>query len=243
VGTAAEDNLVNDQAGITFYSGVAGDNPGSQNPAGADRSLFIGINDWSTWTHTVQGIGDNNPNSGTNGIDATLTDDTFEYRVEITEGGDSDTYNFFYREDPADPWTSYGPSDLEQTFDNTVVGLMTKSHNLNTTSSTQFDRLTVGLVPSTNAAPLTLSISEAGGNLSFSWISTFGLQYDLLSSTDLSTDPATWAPFNDGVTTHENIDAETTGINSLTDIPLSGQKRFFVLLEKAIPTPPVPGAP
>ncbi|MDB4265388.1 hypothetical protein N9891_01420, partial [bacterium] len=225
------DNLVNDQAGITFYSGVAGNNPGSENPAGTNQSIFVGINDWNDWAHRVQGLADNNPNDS---AEASLDDDTFEYRVEITEGGTSDIYNFFYREDPADEWTQFGPTDLEQDFDNTVVGLTTKSNNANTMSSTVFDRLTIGMVPSVAIGPLLLSISADAGNLSFSWNGISGQQYDLLSSTDLSIDPSTWEPYNDGTTTHENIVASETGTIFLTDLPSVGQKRFFVLREESV---------
>ncbi|MGI9243795.1 MAG: hypothetical protein ACR2RV_23560 [Verrucomicrobiales bacterium] len=134
-----------DQAGITFYSGTAGNNPGSEN-TGANQSLFAGINDWNAWTHTVQGFADNDPHSGNNGVPAALGDDTFEYRVEVTENGALDLYNFFYREDPADDWTQYGPIDLEQDFDNTAVGLFIKSHNSNTTASTVYHYLTVDVI-------------------------------------------------------------------------------------------------
>ena len=126
-----------DQSGITFYSGTAGSNPGSEN-SGTHQSLFTGLSDWNQWHHRVQGFADNNPNASSA---ATIGDDTFEYRVEITENGASDTYNFFYREDPADDWTAIGPTDLSQDFDNTVVGLFLKSHNSNAASATQFGYL------------------------------------------------------------------------------------------------------
>ncbi|MDB4653181.1 PEP-CTERM sorting domain-containing protein [Akkermansiaceae bacterium] len=134
-----------DQAGITFYSGTAGNNPGSEN-VGTHQSLFAGINDWNAWTHAVQGFADNNPNSGTTGVAANLADDTFEYRVEVTEGGAFDTYNFFYREAPADAWTQYGPTDLSQDFDNSAVGMFQKTHNNNLGVTTNFDYFTVGTV-------------------------------------------------------------------------------------------------
>ena len=134
-----------DQVGVTFYSGTLGANPGSEN-TGTHQSLFLGINDWNAWTHAIQGFGDNDPNSGTTGVPASLADDTFEYRVEITEKGTSDLYNFFYREDPADDWTQLGDPDLEQDFDNTAVGLVMKSHNSNSTASTEFGYLTIDVI-------------------------------------------------------------------------------------------------
>lgn len=132
-----------DQAGITFFSGTPGNNPGSEN-GGTHQSLFAGISDWNQWHHRVQGFADNNPNVS---VAADLGDDTFEYRVEVTEGGASDLFNFFYREDSADPWTSFGPTDLSQDFDSSAVGLFIKSNNANTTASTEFEYFTVGVVP------------------------------------------------------------------------------------------------
>ena len=132
-----------DQSGITFYSGTAGNNPGSEN-SGTHQSLFVGISDWNQWHHRVQGFADNNPNVS---VAASAADDTFEYRVEITEDGVLDLYNFFYREDPSDAWTAFGPTDLAQDFDNSSVGLFMKSHNTNTTAATEFDYLTVGVIP------------------------------------------------------------------------------------------------
>ena len=139
-----------DQAGIFFYSGTPGNNPGSEN-TGTDQSLFAGINDWNAWTHTTQGFADNNPHSGDNGVPAGGAGGvaTFEYRVEVTEGGDFDTYNFFFREDPGDAWTQYGPVDLLQDFDNTAVGVYTKSHNSNSTAATEFHYLTVDVIDPT----------------------------------------------------------------------------------------------
>lgn len=139
---STDDNSTFDQAGITFYSGEADANPGSEND-GENQSLMVGINDWNAWAHRVQGFADNNPNVSE---PASEDDDTFEYRVEITENGDYDIYNFFYREDPADDWTQFGDEDLEQDFDNTAVGLFIKSHNNNFSAETEFGYLTVDTI-------------------------------------------------------------------------------------------------
>ncbi|MDB4669850.1 PEP-CTERM sorting domain-containing protein [bacterium] len=135
-----------DQSGITFYSGTAGANPGSENPATAplveSQSLFFGVNNWNAWQHKVQGLADNNPNVA---VGASLVDDTFEYRIEITEGGASDTYNFFYREASVDPWTQVGGVQSGH-FNNSAVGMFMKSNDNNATASTEFDYFTVGTV-------------------------------------------------------------------------------------------------
>lgn len=78
---------------------------------------------------------------------------------------------------------------------------------------------------------LMLSIASSGGLLDFSWNSTGGMQYDLVSSTDpeAEPDPSAWAPYNDGTTTYENL-----LVNSLTGVALTDPTRFFALLEKPV---------
>jgi len=87
--------------------------------------------------------------------------------------------------------------------------------------------LTVDAAPE----PLVLKIDQNGGSLDFEWNSLRGMQYDLLSSTDLSTDPATWLPYNDGVTTYENIPA-TEMTTTLSGVLTVGPIRFFALIEE-----------
>jgi hypothetical protein len=82
--------------------------------------------------------------------------------------------------------------------------------------------------------PLELRISQSGGNLDFEWNSLAGMQYDLLGSTDLSSDPASWLPYNDGVTTHEDIPATGT-TTTRTGVLKDGPVRFFALREEEIP--------
>ncbi len=86
--------------------------------------------------------------------------------------------------------------------------------------------------PST-PTPLQLAISPTSGSndsFDFSWESTTGKVYDLVSSTTLDTDPATWPVWEN----NSNISA-----NSLTGVPSNGDpKRFFVILEKNAPPAP-----
>jgi hypothetical protein len=86
------------------------------------------------------------------------------------------------------------------------------------------------------AAPLVLKISQSGGGLGFEWNSISGMQYDLLSSTDLATPVATWPVYNDGVMLYEAIPA-TGASTSLTGVLKSGPARFFALRE--FPAPPL----
>ncbi|YCM46969.1 PEP-CTERM sorting domain-containing protein (plasmid) [Verrucomicrobiaceae bacterium 227] len=152
------DNSEWDQAGMTFYSGILGNSPGSEN-TGTHQSLFVGISDWNAWDHRVQGLADNDPNIA---VGATATDDNFFYRVEITENGVSDLYNFFYKEDAADAWTQFGDLDLEQDFDNSAVGMFIKAHNNNTTASTGFDYFEVGTLDSIPEPSTSLLAGLAG---------------------------------------------------------------------------------
>jgi hypothetical protein len=83
-------------------------------------------------------------------------------------------------------------------------------------------------------APLVLTITVDGPNLDMSWNSLPGMQYDLLSSDNLETAPNTWAIYNDGVTSYENIPA--TGLmTTLDDVLRVGPMRFFVLREEPVP--------
>lgn len=98
--------------------------------------------------------------------------------------------------------------------------------------------LEVGLFePVPSSFPFVLKISGTGGTLDFEWRSSAGKFYDLVSSPDLATAPATWAPYHDGVTTYENIPASETGTNTLSGVGLLGAERFFVLVEKDSPSP------
>ncbi|MCP3973400.1 MAG: LamG domain-containing protein, partial [bacterium] len=85
-------------------------------------------------------------------------------------------------------------------------------------------------------AILVLKIGQSGGTLDFEWNSLDGMQYDLLSSTDLTTDPATtWLPYNDGVNpAYEDIPATGT-TTTLSGVLQVGPTRFFVLIEEPIP--------
>jgi len=152
-----------DQAGMTFYSGILGNNPGSEN-TGTHQSLFVGINDWNAWAHRVQGFADNNPDVS---ADASVGDNNFFYRVEITENGTSDLYNFFYKEDAADAWTQFGATDFAQDFDNSAVGMILKSHNNNTTASTEFNYFEVGTIDPVPEPSTGLLAGLAGLSLAF----------------------------------------------------------------------------
>lgn len=79
--------------------------------------------------------------------------------------------------------------------------------------------------------PLVLKISSNVDALDFEWGSVSDVQYDLVSSTDLLDDPATWAPYDDGETVYENI-TSTGATTTLTGVLKNGDVRFFALIEK-----------
>ena len=107
-----------------------------------------------------------------------------------------------------------------------------------------FDEIRVGGSYADVTVPLVsnyfpLAITRTGANHDFSWPSQSGKVYDLLSSTDLSTAPATWAVYDPdgpgGNDPYGDILA-TTPTNLLSAIPGSGPARFFVVAEKdAVP--------
>ena len=85
------------------------------------------------------------------------------------------------------------------------------------------------------SAEIFLKVSQSGGNLDFAWNSRAGMKYDLLSSTDLTTDPSTWPTYDDGVTIYGSIIHSETGTNTLTGVRRIGSKRFFAVIEEEIP--------
>ena len=80
--------------------------------------------------------------------------------------------------------------------------------------------------------PLILSIAQSGDDLEFEWNSQSGMQYSLLSSTDLSTDQEAWLPYDDGTTIYQNIAASGTGTNILSGVAKNGPVRFFAVVEE-----------
>jgi uncharacterized protein (DUF2141 family) len=84
-------------------------------------------------------------------------------------------------------------------------------------------------------APFRLAIANNGANLDFEWNSLSGMQYDLVTSTDLTTPVTSWPVYDDGVNpVYENIPATGTA-TMLTGVVKVGTKRFFALIEEEIP--------
>ena len=81
----------NQLAGLTFYGG----------PDGARPDITFGLDNWDSAARAVrlQGLGDNVPNAA-----VITTASRVILRVEVEEGGATDTYNFFFRETTADAW-------------------------------------------------------------------------------------------------------------------------------------------
>lgn len=100
-----------------------------------------------------------------------------------------------------------------------------------------FDEIRVGTsVFSVTGQPDPLvQISRNGTSYDFSWPCHSGKIYDLLSSTDLSTAPATWAVYDPdgpgGNAPYSGIIATVPG-NVLSAVAPSGSTRFFVVAEK-----------
>jgi hypothetical protein len=110
---AAQNNQV---AGLTFYGG----------PDGARPDISFGLDNWDSAARAVrlQGLGDNVPNAA---VATTAT--RVILRVEVEEGGATDTYNFFFRETTADPWVPLPGAavDYRSTMGNARVGLTYKT--------------------------------------------------------------------------------------------------------------------
>jgi hypothetical protein len=88
----------------------------------------------------------------------------------------------------------------------------------------QFD----GSPPVDSASPFQLLATTGTSGVNFSWQSSEGKLYDLVSAPDLSTPVEEWLVFED----YENIEA-TAPLNVLENVVLSGSRRFFALVEKS----------
>ena len=131
-------------AGITFYANLDGSTP----------DFGLGLDDWNGWHPRLQGLGDNNPNVA--GAPLGTAPGVF-LRVEITEGGTTDTYNFFYKVLVGDAWTQLGSAatNFTSSFNNSRVGLFLKSNDAG--GAAQYDYLTI------TPEPGTLAVIALGG--------------------------------------------------------------------------------
>jgi hypothetical protein len=78
--------------------------------------------------------------------------------------------------------------------------------------------------------PFYVQVSADGAVLSFSWDSSAGKAYDLVSTLSLTlTD---WAPYNDGLITYTNIAADAGDTTTLTNVQAVGTAGFFRINEK-----------
>jgi hypothetical protein len=116
-------------AGITFYGG-----PDGSGGSGGGMDFTFGINNWDdrfdpgyVGAIEVQGLGDNDPL-----ISAPWSSPNAFLRVEVTELGASDHYEFFYRANNVDPWTPLGSYD--STVANSRAALFLKTFGDGTTA-------------------------------------------------------------------------------------------------------------
>lgn len=96
-----------------------------------------------------------------------------------------------------------------------------------------WDNVSLDVVAAPSSGNFSLIITPtkgSPGNYDFKWNSQDGKLYDLVSSTDLSTAPSTWAVYLG----NENI-MGTGPINTLTNLSGTGPVRFFVVIEKDSP--------
>lgn len=147
------------QAGITFYDGTPGANPGDT------AAPFLALNDWNNWNVVAQAVSVGGGGSSSASAHLGTAAGAF-LRIEITEGGVTDTYNSFYKVNEGDSWTQLTGWAVDHTSDavNSAVGLFMKSHGTNPADAAQFDHLTVGVIPE----PATLGlVAVFGGGILF----------------------------------------------------------------------------
>ncbi len=154
-------------AGITFYGG----------PDGARPDISFGLDNWDPAGRAVrlQGLGDNDPNVGI----LTSASKVF-LRVMVTEGGVSDTFNFFFKVNPGDAWTQLGGAALNYTtsFASSRIGLIYKTSGAKDGAAfTYFNVADAGsLPPQIIAHPSNLS-AVLGGVARFTVTATGALSY------------------------------------------------------------------
>lgn len=76
--------------------------------------------------------------------------------------------------------------------------------------------------------------AETPGGFDFEWDSRPGMLYDLLSSSDLSAAPDSWAVYDDGSSVYGDI-ASGGVTTTLTGVMGDGPRRFFAVREKEAP--------
>ena len=81
---------------------------------------------------------------------------------------------------------------------------------------------------------LRLAVSYDGTDLTFTWDSLDGKQYDLLSAAGLDTPRETWPVYQ----AYQNILASGTGANTLPGVAPDGARRFFLVAERDAPPTP-----
>ena len=159
----------------------------------------------------------------TTGLPAPPTTIRVDYALSDFNQGSIVTYEVFFDSDET-PFTT-GSFTWSETEENYI------SLGNNLSGNSQLDNF---VVRANVAVPLQLGIVQNGGTLDFDWNSTSGRQYDLVSNTDLVTQPSTWLPYNDGVMTYENILSAGTGTQALSGVLLVGPRRFFALVEEPV---------
>ncbi|MCB1490547.1 MAG: tandem-95 repeat protein, partial [Rhodobiaceae bacterium] len=128
-------------AGLTFYNG---DN--------STPDFTFGFDTWGDPQVHLQGLGDNTPNAS-----VSIAGHSSVYlKVEISENGATDIYNFFYKFAEGDAWTQLGGAaiDYASSFANDRAGLFYKTEGAKDGAS--FDYLNV-------ASELVTTYSITGG--------------------------------------------------------------------------------
>lgn len=157
----------NQVAGLTFYGG----------PDGSRPDISFGLDNWDTAARAVrlQGLGDNIPNTA-----ILTTASTVTLRVVIVEGGATDTYNFYFKVNPADPWTPIPGAAINYTtsFPNSRIGLTYKTGAAKAGAAfTYFNVVDItNQPPFVTAHPVSASVVE-GGAAHFTVAATGGTSY------------------------------------------------------------------
>lgn len=96
-----------------------------------------------------------------------------------------------------------------------------------------FDNVTLEATAPLSEIVLDLAPSEdVEGAINFSWNAQEGKVYDLVTSTDLLSPPATWPVYDPDGEGGNDPYGDLAEISELSDVPGDGSVRFFALIEK-----------
>ena len=137
-------------AGFTLYDG-----PDGAGGASAGMDFQFGLDQWDSPSGVwVQGLGDNLPGDSLTNLTSAYGGNSAFLRMEVTQLSVGEHFNFMYKADSGDAWTSLG--SLNANFADSRVALFLKGSGYYTgAQDVSFSYLNVGAIPEFSSFGLT----------------------------------------------------------------------------------------